>query len=139
MGFLGAGIIWKQVKGDHHTVHGLTTAASLWLSAAVGIACAGELYFAASFSCALMMVLLRFGPRLLDDDADASTDAGDSHHTFSDLEIGGKYGSTTNGHGHDDLPNQLLDKGSVYVPLKTPRSPKKSHMSSRKSKASIRD
>jgi hypothetical protein len=47
-------------------VHGLTTAASVWLSAAVGIACGGELYFAASFGVALMMLLLRFGPRSAD-------------------------------------------------------------------------
>ena len=47
-------------------VHGLTTAASLWLSAAVGVACGGELYFAASYGTAVMLVLLRFGPRLQD-------------------------------------------------------------------------
>ena len=42
VGFLGAGMIWKQSQEDGgQTVHGLTTAASLWLSAAVGIA-AGE-------------------------------------------------------------------------------------------------
>lgn len=36
------------------------------LSAAVGIACGGGLYFAASFSTALNLLLLRFGPRFLD-------------------------------------------------------------------------
>lgn len=67
VGFLGAGIIWKQTDKDtnNQSVHGLTTAASLWLSAAVGIACAGELYFAASFAIAVMMILLRFGPRII--------------------------------------------------------------------------
>lgn len=67
VGFLGAGIIWKQTdkESNAQSVHGLTTAASLWLSAAVGIACAGELYFAASFSIAVMMILLRFGPRIM--------------------------------------------------------------------------
>lgn len=70
VGFLGAGIIWKQAGKDdgQHTVHGLTTAASIWLSAAVGIACSGELYFAATFSVAIVLILLRFGPRLSDDD-----------------------------------------------------------------------
>lgn len=48
-------------------MHGLTTAASLWLSAAVGVACGGTLYFAAIFGTAVMLVLLRFGPRLRDD------------------------------------------------------------------------
>ena len=67
VGFLGAGIIWKQTdkETNSQSVHGLTTAASLWLSAAVGIACAGELYFAASFAIAVMMILLRFGPRII--------------------------------------------------------------------------
>ena len=69
VGFLGAGLIFKKEQhnsdGSDPTpmVHGLTTAASLWLSAAVGIACGGELYFAASFGTATMMLLLRFGPR----------------------------------------------------------------------------
>lgn len=59
-----------------HVVHGLTTAASLWLSAAVGVACGGTLYFAASFGTAVMLVLLRFGPRFseLDDDEETEDD-----------------------------------------------------------------
>jgi uncharacterized membrane protein YhiD involved in acid resistance len=69
VGFLGAGLIFKENEKDNktgdttHVVHGLTTAASLWLSAAVGVACGGEMYFAASFSIAVMLTLLRFGPR----------------------------------------------------------------------------
>ena len=68
VGFLGAGLIFKEQKNDdaggqNHVVHGLTTAASLWLSAAVGIACGGEMYFAASFGTAVLLLLLRFGPR----------------------------------------------------------------------------
>jgi len=67
VGFLGAGIIWKEADNETHlhSVHGLTTAASLWLSAAVGIACSGELYFPASFAIAVMMVMVRFGPRII--------------------------------------------------------------------------
>ena len=74
VGFLGAGLIFKENKTSDEdgtstqVVHGLTTAASLWLSAAVGIACGGELYFAASFGTAIMLLLLRFGPRGSDDD-----------------------------------------------------------------------
>ena len=66
VGFLGAGVIWKHTNkdGEGHVVHGLTTAASLWLSAAVGIACSGELYFAACFTIAVVLLLLRFGPRI---------------------------------------------------------------------------
>ena len=41
-------------------------------SAAVGTACAGQLYFCASFSIAVILTLLRFGPRqhIPDDDED---------------------------------------------------------------------
>lgn len=42
VGFLGAGVIWKGRAGggvsDMTQVYGLTTAASIWLSAAVGTA-----------------------------------------------------------------------------------------------------
>lgn len=65
VGFLGSALIFKH-KDDNtsvHEVHGLTTAASVWLSAAVGIACAGGMYYISSLSCAIMLVLLRFGPR----------------------------------------------------------------------------
>jgi MgtC family len=48
VGFLGGAIIWKGsvFLGNHeiHQVHGLTTAASLWLSAAVGVGVGGALY-----------------------------------------------------------------------------------------------
>jgi uncharacterized membrane protein YhiD involved in acid resistance len=77
VGFLGAGLIFKEAEKDKatgdttHVVHGLTTAASLWLSAAVGVACGGGLYFAASFSIALMLTLLRFGPRFYHDDEES--------------------------------------------------------------------
>jgi uncharacterized membrane protein YhiD involved in acid resistance len=68
VGFLGAGMIFKEPlregSGGQPIVHGLTTAASIWMSAAVGIACGGGLYHAASFTVALLMVLLRFGPRV---------------------------------------------------------------------------
>ena len=72
VGFLGAGLIFKKSSDEDGSmvVHGLTTAASVWLSAAVGIACGGELYFAATFGTCLMMLLLRFGPRGTDDDDD---------------------------------------------------------------------
>ena len=78
VGFLGAGLIFKKEEKANngessHVVTGLTTAASLWLSAAVGIACGGELYFAASFGTCIMMLLLRFGPRS-DDKCDDDDD-----------------------------------------------------------------
>eukprot|EP00192_Tetraselmis_astigmatica_P013202 CAMPEP_0117651376 /NCGR_PEP_ID=MMETSP0804-20121206/2059_1 /TAXON_ID=1074897 /ORGANISM="Tetraselmis astigmatica, Strain CCMP880" /LENGTH=325 /DNA_ID=CAMNT_0005457349 /DNA_START=160 /DNA_END=1137 /DNA_ORIENTATION=- len=69
VGFLGAGIIWKGfVKSsdgepDTHQVHGLTTAASVWLSAAIGHACGGSLVPQACFCVAGIVLMLRFGPR----------------------------------------------------------------------------
>lgn len=79
VGFLGAGLIWKEVQtapeGSASTVvHGLTTAASLWVSAAVGIACGGHLYFISAFTIALMLLLLRFGPRLDENDLDQDSE-----------------------------------------------------------------
>jgi len=71
VGFLGAGLLVKDIYKDddgemHHSIKGLNTAASVWLSAAVGIACGGGNYFIATFTSALMLVLLRFGPRTLE-------------------------------------------------------------------------
>ena len=72
VGFLGAGLIIMSTEVDpetgesHHLVQGITTAAATWLSAAVGLACGGGLYFIACFSTAMNLVLLRFGPRLTD-------------------------------------------------------------------------
>lgn len=70
VGFLGAGLIvqdlFKDRDGENtHTVKGLNTAASVWLSAAVGVACGGGLYFVATFTSALLLILLRFGPRTM--------------------------------------------------------------------------
>lgn len=104
VGFLGAGIIWKQENkdGDGHTVSGLTTAASIWLSAAVGIACSGELYFAATFSVAVMLLLLRFGPRTPSDEESASY-AGST----SALE------NIMRGYKHDDVEASMSTRVSI--------------------------
>lgn len=59
IGFLGGGIIFRQ--GDYVT--GLTTAATLWATAAVGLAVAFGLYFV-SFFTALLIFLLLYLPRL---------------------------------------------------------------------------
>eukprot|EP00957_Ditylum_brightwellii_P085143 6473652-Ditylum_brightwellii.AAC.1 len=54
VGFLGAGLIWKGTVGvgdeQTHQVHGLTTAASVWLSAAIGCGAGGALYFLTAYS-----------------------------------------------------------------------------------------
>ena len=68
VGFLGAGLIVKDIFKDDdgeitHSIRGINTAASIWLSAAIGVACGGGLYFVATFTSALILLLLRFGPR----------------------------------------------------------------------------
>ena len=59
IGFLGGGIIFRQ--GDYVT--GLTTAATLWATAAVGLAIAFGLYFVGIF-ISLLIFLLLYLPRL---------------------------------------------------------------------------
>jgi putative Mg2+ transporter-C (MgtC) family protein len=58
IGFIGAGVIFHQSSG----VVGLTTAAGLWVTAAIGIAVGIKLYFLATFTAFLMLlILLIFG------------------------------------------------------------------------------
>lgn len=52
IGFLGAGLIVFQ----KNVVHGLTTAAGLWVTAAVGMACGTGQYYLAAFVTMLMLV-----------------------------------------------------------------------------------
>ena len=54
IGFLGAGAI--LARGE--IVKGLTTAASIWTVAAIGLAVGGGLYFAAGVSTAIIIVIL---------------------------------------------------------------------------------
>jgi putative Mg2+ transporter-C (MgtC) family protein len=58
IGFLGAGTIFVS-RGRNH-VYGLTTAASLWVTAAIGIAVGLEHYVLAIGTTALVFVVLRF-------------------------------------------------------------------------------
>jgi putative Mg2+ transporter-C (MgtC) family protein len=59
IGFLGGGIIFRQ--GDYVT--GLTTAATIWATAAVGLAVAVGLYFTSLLISALIYLLL-YLPRI---------------------------------------------------------------------------
>lgn len=45
-----------------YQVHGLTTAASVWLAASVGVACGGGLFFISIFSVILIVMVLKYGP-----------------------------------------------------------------------------
>lgn len=54
IGFIGAGIIiYRQSR-----VEGLTTAAGLWVAAAIGVAAGAGLYFLAIFTCFLAILVL---------------------------------------------------------------------------------
>jgi len=57
IGFLGGGMI---IKGDAKKIFNLTTAASIWVSAAIGMALGFEYYFLAILGIALNI----FGPRI---------------------------------------------------------------------------
>lgn len=58
IGFIGAGSIFRQSSG----IEGLTTAAGLWVTAAVGMAIGFKLYFLAIFTTLLsLLVLAGFG------------------------------------------------------------------------------
>lgn len=54
IGFLGAGIIWMR----KNLVHGLTTAAALWVVAAVGTACGVGLWIPAGAALIVLLVVL---------------------------------------------------------------------------------
>ena len=53
IGFIGAGmIVYKQ-----HEVKGLTTAAGIWASAGVGMACGAEMYFLATGATLILIIV----------------------------------------------------------------------------------
>ena len=52
IGFIGAGTIIFQ----KNEVHGLTTAAGIWVTAAIGMACGGGMYLLAAVSTALVLI-----------------------------------------------------------------------------------
>ena len=58
VGFLGGGAI---LKADHGTVHGLTTAASIWVVASLGIASGAGQWIAALIALAFALIILIFG------------------------------------------------------------------------------
>lgn len=54
IGFIGAGVIFRQTSG----IVGLTTAAGLWTTAAIGIAVGAGFYFLAVLSTLLVILIL---------------------------------------------------------------------------------
>ena len=59
IGFLGAGVIVKGAREEQ--VHGLTTAAAIWVTAALGVVCGLGAYLPLAISLVLMALLLRLG------------------------------------------------------------------------------
>lgn len=59
IGFLGAGAILRQ----RDSIQGLTTAASLWVTAAIGLAVGVGMEVMSVATAFLVFLLLRFGPR----------------------------------------------------------------------------
>jgi putative Mg2+ transporter-C (MgtC) family protein len=57
IGFLGSGVIFVAKEGDQ--VHGLTTAASIWATAGVGMAAGSGRFLLAAGSTLLLMFVLR--------------------------------------------------------------------------------
>jgi putative Mg2+ transporter-C (MgtC) family protein len=64
IGFLGAGAIIKNHTEEN--VHGLTTAAGVWMTAAIGIACGLGRELTAVIGTLLALAVLALVPRLLD-------------------------------------------------------------------------
>ena len=54
IGFLGAGAIIQDTRG----VHGLTTAATIWLVASIGMACGAGFYILALITTLLAIIVL---------------------------------------------------------------------------------
>ncbi|HYX23432.1 MAG TPA: MgtC/SapB family protein [Thermoanaerobaculia bacterium] len=62
IGFLGGGVILRDES--HHSVHGLTTAASIWVVAALGIACGAGQWATSVTAVVITLVLLVLGEKL---------------------------------------------------------------------------
>ena len=56
IGFIGAGVIFRGMRGDNVT--GLTTAASIWATAAIGLACGVGWYLIATLVAAITVIVL---------------------------------------------------------------------------------
>ena len=75
IGFLCAGTILKyETAGEEH-VHGLTTAAGLWLTAAIGMACGLGREVTALITAALALAVFALIPRVVNPAAAAPSEA----------------------------------------------------------------
>ena len=58
IGFIGAGVVWRQ-KGD--IIHGITTAAAIWVAAAIGVAVGLGWYVLSAVITVVTMIILAKG------------------------------------------------------------------------------
>ncbi|MDQ3700241.1 MAG: MgtC/SapB family protein [Chloroflexota bacterium] len=58
IGFIGAGTIWRST-GNDRVIRGLTTAASIWVAASIGMLCGFGLYVLAAGCAVVSFVVLR--------------------------------------------------------------------------------
>ena len=58
VGFLGAGLIFRERQMGHGQLLGLTTAASSWAAAAIGILAGAGVYLSAVAACGIVLVNL---------------------------------------------------------------------------------
>jgi putative Mg2+ transporter-C (MgtC) family protein len=56
IGFIGAGVIFRGIRGNH--VVGLTTAASIWATASIGLAAGVGMYLIATVVAAITVLVL---------------------------------------------------------------------------------
>mmetsp|Transcript_33149 Transcript_33149/g.38601 ORF Transcript_33149/g.38601 Transcript_33149/m.38601 type:complete len:625 (+) Transcript_33149:148-2022(+) len=113
VGFLGAGLIWKGSVGEGidavHQVHGLTTAASLWLAASIGVGCGGKLYFVSAYSMILVTMILRYGPKVfLDYNYDIDNQYSSNKQSYEDDDDDDASGNDSNDHV-DGIGSQFSD------------------------------
>lgn len=80
VGFLCAGTILKHNAGGDEHVQGLTTAAGLWLTAAIGMACGLGREVTAIMSALLALAVFALIPRLVIPRAAANTDTDTDAH-----------------------------------------------------------
>ena len=59
IGFLGGGVILRDSSSQR--VHGLTTAATIWMAASLGVACGVGYWLAVGTATALALLVLTFG------------------------------------------------------------------------------
>jgi putative Mg2+ transporter-C (MgtC) family protein len=61
IGFLGAGVIFREDRGEGKTVKGLTTAASIWLVACLGMACGAARWSSVAVGSGITLAVLIYG------------------------------------------------------------------------------